>query len=276
MMPWKRIITALLLVPPVILGVILVPTAWLALVLGVITVLGAWEWTRLAGLASTGRRLAYSLLVSILLLSGYFISHHPVAMLIIIAGLAWWTVAIGVLILTEARDYRFPDSRALGLCIGLLVLIPAYESVILIHARPDGNGPMHLLYLLVLIWTADIAAFFTGRRWGKRRLAPRISPGKSWEGVLGALVGCTILVLLINLKINLQIFELIILIIVSLCVVVVSIAGDLLESLMKRRGNLKDSGNILPGHGGVLDRIDSLTAAAPLFLLLTSLMGWVL
>ncbi len=130
-----------------------------------------------------------------------------------------------------------------------------------------------MVFLLVLIWTADVCAFFSGRRWGKNHLAPRISPGKTWEGVYGALAGCTLLVIIFNIMFELEIIDLIGFIIVCLLTVMISIVGDLLVSLMKRRVNLKDSGHFIPGHGGVLDRIDSLSSAAPVFLAITLTMG---
>jgi len=150
------------------------------------------------------------------------------------------------------------------------VLVPAWASLVVIHGV-DPQGPRLLLFLMVLIWVADSFAYFAGRRWGRTKLAPVISPGKTREGVYGALAGAVLcgggLVWLMPQGNPL------LLILFCLLIVLVSVVGDLFESLMKRQAGVKDSGSLLPGHGGMLDRIDSLTAAAPLFLLGLLLLG---
>jgi phosphatidate cytidylyltransferase len=146
-----------------------------------------------------------------------------------------------------------------------VVLVPLWTAILVLHDSGD-EGPYILLFLLVLIWIADSGAYFTGMRWGKRKLAPIISPGKSWEGVLGGLFGALLCGVFLALYYQDKSGALW-LIPISLITVAMSVVGDLFESTLKRRMDVKDSGSLLPGHGGVLDRIDSLIAAAPVFVL---------
>jgi phosphatidate cytidylyltransferase len=129
------------------------------------------------------------------------------------------------------------------------------------------SGAVWLLFVLLLVWTADIGAYFAGRRWGKRKLAPRVSPGKSWEGVYGGLAATTLLAMLFALWQPLGPMGGVALVVITAVVTLTSVLGDLFESMLKRYRNIKDSSQLLPGHGGVLDRIDSLTAAIPIFAL---------
>jgi phosphatidate cytidylyltransferase len=148
---------------------------------------------------------------------------------------------------------------------GVLVTLPCWASFVALHARPD-HGPVLSLTLLVMVWLADSGAYFAGKRWGRTKLAPVISPGKTWEGVLGGIAVSASAVLLAGYWYSRSLEWTLVLAPVALLTVMFSIVGDLLESLMKRQAGVKDSGSIIPGHGGVLDRIDSLTAAAPIFL----------
>jgi phosphatidate cytidylyltransferase len=241
--------------------------------MAVIVAMGAWEWTQFANLSHPGSRLGYVVLILALLYGCYQISDLSWSIWLIIAGLIIWLLATVVIIATQRGNYQLPATPFLPMLTGILVLNVAWLSLVLIHGNNEGNGPIHMVFLLVLIWTADACAFFSGRRWGKTRLAARISPGKTWEGVYGALVGSTLVVIIFNFIFKLEFIELFGFIIVCLFTVMVSIMGDLLVSLMKRRVGLKDSGQLIPGHGGILDRIDSLSSAAPVFLVMTSIMG---
>jgi phosphatidate cytidylyltransferase len=155
--------------------------------------------------------------------------------------------------------------------MGAFVLVPCWASIN--YIRNQDEGPLGLLFLFVLIWGADSAAYFVGKKWGTKRLAPYVSPGKSWQGLMGALLVSTLIVLttlwLCNVPFPIWPWA----IVLSLVTVLFSIVGDLFESMIKRQAKVKDSGKLLPGHGGVLDRIDSLTAAAPIFVLGALLLG---
>jgi phosphatidate cytidylyltransferase len=156
-------------------------------------------------------------------------------------------------------------SRPAKAAAGLFVLVPAWLSLVLLFENGSARGRVLLLVLLVLIWLADIAAYFCGRRWGRVKLAPRISPGKTRVGAYAAIISSGLYGLAGAGLMGMQAYEMFIFTCICMLTVVASIMGDLLESLMKRGVKLKDSGHLLPGHGGVLDRIDSMTAAAPVF-----------
>jgi phosphatidate cytidylyltransferase len=127
---------------------------------------------------------------------------------------------------------------------------------------------------MVLVWGADIGAYFSGKAFGKKKLAPRVSPGKSWEGLYGGLAASLAITLVVGLQQGWSTLSVLLALAGAALVVLISVVGDLTESMFKRQSGIKDSSNLLPGHGGVLDRIDSLTAAIPLFATLLWLAGW--
>ena len=269
----QRTITALILVLAVLLGILLADTAWLALIMGIIVCMGAWEWTKFAGYWHNLFGLLYLVVVALLLVGCYLLLNTPWVSIIIYSAALWWLLAFGLIIAEERQQFSLPRSPILTLCIGLVVLIPAWLGIVILHSALSDDGSMHLIFLLFLVWTADIAAYFIGKKWGKSHLASHISPGKTWEGVYGAIVACILVTYLYTIKLQLQLYDNIIFLILSTLIVAASITGDLLVSVMKRHANLKDSGSIFPGHGGVLDRIDSLTAATPVYLAITTLTG---
>lgn len=261
----QRILTALLLVPLPVAGVLLLPTPYLALCLGLILLFGAWEWAALAGIDGRVQRLAYVSSVAICMIALWQPPLRPWFPSLIAGAVVFWCLV--ALYLFHLRVIE----RKVGLdplvaAVGLPVLLGPWVAITHLHAHPT-DGPYLVLFLLVLIWAADILAFFTGRQWGREKLAPLLSPGKTRIGVYGALVGAAVLGLMLSWGKGLP--SRYALLLVTLCVVVafVSVIGDLFESLIKRRRGVKDSGQLLPGHGGVMDRIDSITAAAPLFTL---------
>jgi phosphatidate cytidylyltransferase len=154
----------------------------------------------------------------------------------------------------------------LALACGVPVLVPSFVALSRLQVSGGGfaRGPQILLWMLLLVFAADIGAFFAGRRWGRRRLAPRVSPGKTWEGALGGLVTVAVVAVCGALHFGSSVAAGVVF---GCAVGIFSIVGDLTESMFKRSAGLKDSGSLLPGHGGILDRIDSVTAAAPLYAL---------
>ncbi len=262
----QRILTAAILIPLVIFGIFFLPTLYLSLILALVVAIGAWEWAALIHLKETKKRVVYVGIVIASLAGAACIARYPAGLqLILWAALLWWLVALIWVFRFREKEQHTPTLWVNGL-VGILVLVPCWLALTVIHKGEQGAE--YLLFVMSLIWIADSGAYFSGRRWGKNKLAPHVSPGKSWEGVAGGLVFVAITALIAGSFLfeyestRLLWFSL-------LCVVVVlfSVEGDLLESMFKRRAGVKDSGTILPGHGGVLDRIDSLTAAAPLFLL---------
>jgi phosphatidate cytidylyltransferase len=270
----QRILTALILAPLMILLVIYADTLWLALAFGAIVCAGAVEWMKISGYDGGAGTVAFVLLVTLLLIALYLLRDSVWSRVIVLMGVFWWILAYMWLIAVQRQAVGLSATGLVKSAIGLLVLIPAWISLILLHDGGSDRGRAMLVVLLVLIWTADVAAYFGGRRWGRVRLADRISPGKTREGAYTAMLASALVSLLAAISIDMQPYEIIVFIIIGMITVTASIAGDLLESLMKRSANLKDSGDLLPGHGGLLDRIDSMTAAGPVFLACLWAAGW--
>ena len=259
----QRVITAIILGAIIVLSVFKLPNQWLALVFAVITLLGAWEWASLVRPHSLVRKIMYVVFVGVLLFVTWsFAQPQHMRTILFIAGL-WWAFVVMLLAVFETNWLQKNWLENLLELSGFVVLVPAWLALTMLHER----GPVMLMFLLVLIWVADIAAYFVGKRFGKTKLAPELSPGKSREGLWGALVASIVIAIA-----GVNLFELnkgVWIYFGCLCLLtaLISVVGDLYESLLKRKAGAKDSGVLLPGHGGVLDRIDSLTAAAPGFVL---------
>jgi phosphatidate cytidylyltransferase len=260
----QRVITALVLAPLVIMAVLMLPTSYVATMLAVVTAVGGREWARLSGIQQPRWQWLYSLIIVV----GMLLSYHflPETWIVWVMGMSilWWILILFRLV-SYKTDLFVPHSWVVTSLEGFIVLLPAWIALVSLHRMADF-GPELLLFVLILIWSADVGAYFAGHRWGAHKLAPKVSPGKTREGVYGALASALLcgLVLVWWLKVGMTKSPFIVL----LCVITMlaSVVGDLFESLLKRQRGMKDSGTLLPGHGGMLDRIDSLTAAAPVFL----------
>lgn len=265
----QRIITALVLLPFALGGFFLLDGALFALFIGAVVSLGAWEWARLAGLTAQVQRVAFAVLVAALLLGLYLV---PVlAPWVLLCALIWWALATALVLGYPTSSHYWAGLPA-KLIIGLLILLPAWQGLVLFKQWPEAN--CLILAVMVLVWGADIGAYFSGRRFGKRKLAPQVSPGKSWEGVFGGLLATLLICVGVAIYRDWSFASLLLGLLGTALVVLISVVGDLTESMFKRQAGVKDSSNLLPGHGGVLDRIDSLTAAIPVFAALLWLAGW--
>ena len=264
MLKW-RWITALALLPLVLGAVFLLPNAGFALVMLVVVALGAWEWAALVGLRETSERVGYLLAVVMIAGGAWLLFPFPLltAVLLSLGALVWCALAVWQVRFELGRAAADAVSGVPGMALGVLVLVPAWFALVWMHARPDG--PWVVVVVLVLTWAADVGAFFAGRWFGRRRLAPRTSPGKTQEGALGGLLLAVALVWGMSVLLPVYLPGFGVLALLALVTVAASILGDLFESMIKRLRGVKDSGTLLPGHGGVLDRIDSLTATAPVF-----------
>ncbi len=261
----QRVFTAAILAPLAVAGILALPTSYFAMLMAAVILAGAWEWAGLVGWASVRGRLSYLAVFVLALLGGEWLARSATGLGIVLgAALVWWLVALGLVWHYQAQGGLGPGPKWLRGLVGWLVLVPPWVSLVSLHGR-TGYGGVLVLTLLVLIWSADIAAFFAGRRWGRRRLASHVSPGKSWEGVVGGLLAVLAVAVVSGVLLELADGQLLLFLVLCLATALISILGDLTESVFKRQVGLKDSGRLLPGHGGVLDRIDSLTAAAPLF-----------
>ncbi|MBC9249707.1 phosphatidate cytidylyltransferase [Pseudomonas alcaligenes] len=265
----QRIITALLLLPIALGGFFYLAGPLFALFIGAVVTLAAWEWARLAGFAGQVQRVAYAAGVAALLYGAWLLP--VVAPWLLAAAVLWWLLATA-LVLSYPQSSRYWGGLPGKLLIGLLILLPAWQGLVLLKQWPQANAL--IIAVMVLVWAADIGAYFAGKTFGKRKLAPRVSPGKSWEGFYGGLATSLLITLAVGLQQGWSAGGLFLALGGAALVVAVSVIGDLTESMFKRQSGIKDSSNLLPGHGGVLDRIDSLTAAVPLFAVLLWLAGW--
>lgn len=252
----QRIITALALGALALIVIFLLPHTAFMGVLALLVVAGAWEWSVFPGFTGYPARLAYVAVVALGVAATWYLAAGGMRLdSLLYAAVAWWVVALAWLLIVPSTVNAFSAAVA-----GMFVLVPAWWALVRLHA----HGPAVMLFLLLLVVAADVGAYFAGRQFGRNKLAPRVSPGKTWEGVLGGLLGAALIAL-----VGVAWFGVPAVPFVALCIVAVlaSIVGDLTESLFKRHAGVKDSGTLLPGHGGVLDRVDSVTAAAPVFLL---------
>jgi phosphatidate cytidylyltransferase len=256
-----RILTAIILIPLFLLLLFKLPAGWFCFVTGVVVVLGAWEWSSLMGVKRFAYKLIYPLLMAAILFAAMWLYIPNV----IIAASVWWLFGLLLVAIYPKASISWGEGVLARGLMGVMVLVPCWLAINFIRNIPD-NGISILLFLFVIIWGADTGAYFAGRFWGKHKLAPAVSPGKTWQGVMGALVITLIITCgaLIWIAAPYKMWFGVCL--TTIITVLFSIVGDLFESMLKRKENLKDSGHLLPGHGGILDRIDSLTAAAPIFL----------
>lgn len=254
-----RILTAAILIPLVIAAIFLLSKPLLAGVCALLIAVAAWEWALLMGWQNHWWRIGYSAITLLLLVLSLLFFWRWFPLIITFGALCWLFILIGLLYLRTRTTLPKLPQGLIGI-LGFLILIPCWYSLVFL-----SRTPKYLLFMLVVIWLADTAAYFAGRRWGRRKLAPLISPNKTIEGTFAALVTTALFALLgqwLLVNSGQRPFALII---VTLPTVIAAIGGDLFESLLKRQQGLKDSGQLLPGHGGLLDRIDSLLAAAPIF-----------
>lgn len=245
-----RVATAAVLIAILLAGLFLLPRIGVTLLMALIISIGAFEWARLCRLQPPAARFYAAAVVAALLL-GVEIGVPQAAF---VAGTAFWAVAVPAWLWLGVK----PEHSPVLLAAGFLVLVPAALAMI-------SLGPLEALLALAVVWIADTAAYFTGRRWGRRKLAPSISPGKTWEGVAGALLGGGAYAMILALLLaGAEGKTMAAFLGAAALLIAASIIGDLFESAAKRQAGIKDSGTILPGHGGMLDRIDSATATLPL------------
>lgn len=261
----QRVVTALLLVPVVVWCVFFAPDpSAFASFAGAIIIVGGWEWTRMMGWQSVWARAAYVLLLAILVVTARLPQLQELPPTLYVLSVGFWLLALRLVA-------GYPGNTALWARpvllapVGVVLLVPAWLGLTSLHAA----SPWWLMFLFLLVWGADTGAYFTGRALGRHKLAPAVSPGKTIEGMLGGLLLALLIAVGVALYVDLSGLRLFAFLGLAALTVLASVLGDLFESMVKRHAGMKDSGTIFPGHGGAMDRIDSLTAAAPVFAL-----GW--
>ena len=286
-----RVLAALVMAPAAIAAIVLLSTPWLAALAALVLLMGLWEWLKLAGVEDTLPRIVLvglnlSLMVLLVWASRDAAGINPALFQIVtlVGALAWllaplWLWRPGF----TAADR--PWARAFKLAAGTVAVVPAWAALCLLHSDNFGNlagqaeaaasqGPRWLLAALALVWAADSGAYFAGRHLGKHKLAPTISPNKTVEGAVGGLLAGVAVAIGLGLWAGAGSAQLPALALVAALAVAVSIVGDLVESLLKRQAGVKDSGHLIPGHGGILDRIDGVLAAVPVFVVGKEILGF--
>ena len=274
----QRVITAVLLLVALIAATTLLSSFYFSLFVAGVILVAAWEW---AGLVSPDREIAklpYLVSIAVILVGSFFllgISPNVQsidgfrASLVLMLGLLFWLISLFLLSGYPENSKLWNDESKIAL-MGVLVLIPAFVGIVVLkYLLPSGYL---VLALVILVAAVDVGAYFFGVNFGSRKLAAKLSPKKSWEGVWGGTVVCLLVAALFTwlMHNNLQVLSLIqitALLTLSVGVTFFSVVGDLIESMLKRNCGIKDTGTMLPGHGGVLDRVDGLVAATPLFVL---------
>lgn len=261
-----RVIAAVVMAPVAIAALLWLPSPWLAAALAALMMAGLWEWTALAGVTSRPARVAYLAANAILMAALVWGAGRGLftLKLVSLVGALWWLLPLLWLARYDFAAADTPRNRALKLLAGSLCAVPAWAALCWLHAS-SPLGPRWALFAVAIVWAADTGAYFVGVRYGRRKLAPRISPGKSWEGLWGGLATTVALAILAVLPLGLGWSVLPALLLLTVVTALISVAGDLFESLLKRHAGSKDSSALIPGHGGLLDRLDSLLAALPVF-----------
>lgn len=270
--------TAAVLIPLVLAIVLFAPLHGFALASAGLCLLANWEWSYLIGGLSRVGRFGWQVGVGLVLVLSLVAlplesvngpEPYPVLLrAILYAGLIWWAGAL-LLVLNYPHGAQSLRRHWLGKTLAsLLTMLPFFWALMFFrgHSAAEGEwGIGWLLYVLLLVWCADSGAYFAGKAFGRRKLAPAVSPGKTWEGFVGGLAASLLVVVAASLWLELDQSRFLALLLCSLLTVCASVVGDLTESMYKREVGRKDSSQLLPGHGGILDRIDSLTAALPVF-----------
>lgn len=264
-----RVLTALILAPLMLAGIYWLPETGFAAFIGAIVVLGAWEWANLAGYQRLTTRLGMAVSTAAMLLLLWWVQTRTdlTWLQLTLGSLLWWLFALALVVRYPASQHWI-RRRPARLLMALPVLLPLWLGLNVLKGQPNAN--VVLTWLMLLVWGADIGAYFAGRAFGQRKLAPSVSPGKTWAGVYGGMAASVVLSAVMALVFlpALTPVQWLLLLVLSALVVAISVLGDLFESLLKRYRGIKDSSGLLPGHGGILDRIDSLCAATPMFCVL--------
>ena len=285
----QRIITALLLAPLAIAAIFYMSLENFSIFIMAVMAIGAWEWGPLMGFENKRRRIAFVLTTIILITSIWY--YFPLMsfwnnqaqlqstiQFILWIAVGWWLVSAALTFLYPRCSSFWSSHRSIRGVFGWLTLVPTWLAFVVLRSNDYGEDPYQgaqlIMFLFLMVWSADVGAYFVGKSIGKHKLMPNVSPGKTMEGFIGGVIFACILVALAGMSLDWNQQQFILVIGVTVVITTISVLGDLNESMFKRQAGIKDSGTILPGHGGILDRIDSLTATAPIYALCYAYLGW--
>ncbi|GLX77192.1 phosphatidate cytidylyltransferase [Thalassotalea insulae] len=285
----QRIITALLLAPLAIAAIFYMSLDSFSVFVMVIMAIGAWEWGPLMGFDNKRRRLAFVLATGGLIACLWYLvplenlwaskeQLQDTVYYILWLAVIWWLISATLTFLYPRYSSFWSRHRSIRGVFGWLTLIPTWLAFMVLRTSDYNVDPYHgaqlIMFLFLMVWSADVGAYFVGKSIGKHKLLPNVSPGKTMEGFIGGVVFACLLVTIAGYLLQWQQYQYLLVLAVTMLITTISVLGDLNESMFKRQAGIKDSGSILPGHGGVLDRIDSLTATTPIFALCYACFGW--
>ncbi|OCH12978.1 MULTISPECIES: phosphatidate cytidylyltransferase [unclassified Aliivibrio] len=271
----QRIITALILAPLVIAGIFMLPMQGFLIAITAITLVGFWEWTQFT--ESKSRYVALIPSVAALAASLFLLPTSTLELMIpsdghqaiLLIGTVWWLVASGLVLTFPSSKKLWQNNLLLKHLFGWLTMIPFLWSILLLRADSyvidSFYGAKLVLLVCLLVWAADSGAYFAGKTFGKRKMSPAVSPNKTIEGLIGGVITAIIVGWIGASAFDIRFDSTAAMLGIFIATIIISVLGDLVESMFKRASGIKDSGTIIPGHGGILDRIDSLTAAFPVF-----------
>ena len=271
----QRIITALILAPLVIAGIFMLPMQGFLIAITAITLIGFWEWTQFT--ESKSRYIAIIPSIAALATSLVFLPTSTLELAIpsdshymmLLVGSIWWLIASGLVLTFPSSKKMWQNNLLLKHLFGWLTMIPFLWSILLLradnYAFDSYYGAKLVLLVCLLVWAADSGAYFAGKTFGKRKMSPAVSPNKTIEGLIGGIITAIIIGWGAASAFEIKFDSTAAMLGIFIATIIISVLGDLVESMFKRASGIKDSGTIIPGHGGILDRIDSLTAAFPVF-----------
>jgi len=275
----QRILTALILAPLALCAILFLPIEGFKYVVAGVMVLGAYEWANMSGMTARMVKGWFSIFIGVLCILLIFSVNadniwiqgelNPLYFLVLQIAALWWLISLFMIIVYPKYNHIWKNSRSIRGAFGVLTLIPTWVAIISLRTSLYEVDPFYgaslLFYVLGIVWAADIGAFFVGVKFGKHKLCPNVSPGKTFEGLLGGVTASFAIIAFAALHYQVEPSRIWLHILIGGITVGVSALGDLNESMFKRCAGIKDSGKLLPGHGGIMDRIDSLTAAFPVF-----------
>ncbi|AEP30549.1 phosphatidate cytidylyltransferase [Brumicola nitratireducens] len=275
----QRIITAVILAPLAILAILFLPVELFKIAVAGVVALGAYEWAKMSGINDRASKVTFMALI--LIICGVLIfavdgqavwyqsELNGLYKTILSIAAVWWAVSLVMILTYPKYSSVWKENIPIRAAFGILTLIPTWVAIISLRTNLYEVDPFYgaslIFYVLGIVWAADIGAFFCGVKFGKHKLRPNVSPGKSIEGLLGGIMASLAIIAFAALHYQFDASRIGMHILIGVITVAVSALGDLNESMFKRCAGIKDSGKLLPGHGGVMDRIDSLTAAFPVF-----------
>lgn len=268
-----RLLAALVLIPLVIIGLFFLSTTGFVIAMLVVFALSAWEWTQFLHFNTKLCKLVFTIIFTVITAIIYYLPLYTTVStylyeVILLLSLVWWLFALILVFFYPKSAQWWKNSLIIKLMFAFFTLVPFFIAMIQLRQNSyfydNFEGALWLLYVLVLVWATDSGAYFAGRIWGKHKLAPAVSPGKTIEGLIGG-VALSLTITILVYYCHFFTISFYRLMVSSFFAIIVSVLGDLTESMFKREAHIKDSGHLIPGHGGILDRIDSLTAAMPVF-----------